>query len=166
MTEDWRKRLDATLDATVEARIRTAADANDAGKRRARFLRQWRAALGTTVEPALTDAAEPWLQRGLEWSLTVSGSPRSATLSVTIDPLEALHLAVHRRSRPAACGGVSDIRPPRHRKGAGRRSRYQRDHQGAGPGLHRRLHAPPNFLISSIGDRERGGDNSRLWLGR
>jgi hypothetical protein len=89
MTEDWRKRLDATLDATVEARIRTAADANDAGKRRARFLRRWRAALGATVEPALTDAAEPWLQRGLEWSLTVSGSPRSATLSVTIDPLAA-----------------------------------------------------------------------------
>ena len=87
MTEDWRKRLDATLDTIAQERIQTAADAKDAGKRRAAFMRRWRAALGATVEPALTDAGEPWLQRGLEWSLTVSGSPRSATLSVTIDRL-------------------------------------------------------------------------------
>ena len=92
MTEDWRKRLEATLDAVVETRNKTAADANDAGKRRARFLRQWRAALGATIEPALTGAGEPWIQRGLEWSLTVSGSPRSATLSVSIDQLEACTL--------------------------------------------------------------------------
>jgi hypothetical protein len=92
MTEDWRKRLDATLDAIAEARTRTAADANDAGKGRARFLRQWRAALGAVVEPALTEAGEPWRNRGLEWSLTVSGSPRSATLSLTIGPLEACTL--------------------------------------------------------------------------
>jgi hypothetical protein len=92
MTEDWRKRLDATLDAIAEARLQPATDANDAGKRRARFLRQWRAALGAAVEPALTEAGEPWLQRGLEWSLTVSGSPRSATLSVTIAPSEACTL--------------------------------------------------------------------------
>ena len=92
MTEDWRKRLDATLDVMAEARIKAAADANDAGKRRARFLRQWRTALGAAVEPALTEAGEPWRNRGLEWSLTVSGSPRSATLSVAIDPLEACTL--------------------------------------------------------------------------
>jgi hypothetical protein len=92
MTEDWRKRLDATLDVMAEARIKTAADANDAGKRRARFLRQWRTALGAAVEPALTEAGEPWRTRGLEWSLTVSGSPRAATLSVAIDPLEACTL--------------------------------------------------------------------------
>jgi len=92
MTEDWRKRLDATLDAVVETRTKTAADANDAGRRRARFLRQWRAALGATIEPALTGAGEPWLQRGLEWSLSVSGSPRSARLSVTIYPPEACTL--------------------------------------------------------------------------
>jgi hypothetical protein len=87
MTEDWRKRLDATLDAIVQARIQTAADAKDAGKRRAAFLRQWKTALGAPIEPALTEAGEPWLQRGLESALTVSESPPSATLAVTIDPL-------------------------------------------------------------------------------
>ena len=87
MTEEWRKRLYATLDAIVQARLQTAADAKDAGKRRAAFLRQWKAALRTAIEPALTEAGEPWLQRGLESSLTVSESPPSATLSVTIEPL-------------------------------------------------------------------------------
>lgn len=92
MTEDWRKRLDATLDGIVQARIQTVADAQDAGKRRAAFLRRWRAALGAAVEPALAEAGKPWLQRGLESSLTVSESPRSATLSVTIEPLGACTL--------------------------------------------------------------------------
>jgi hypothetical protein len=92
MTEDWRKRLDATLDGIVQARIQSVADAKDAGKRRAAFLRRWRTALGTAVEPALTKAGEPWRQRGLESSLTVSESPRIATLSVTIEPLGACTL--------------------------------------------------------------------------
>jgi hypothetical protein len=87
MTEDWRKRLDATLDAIVQARLQKAAHAKDAGKRRAAFLRQWKAALRAAIEPALTEAGEPWLQRGLESSLTVSESPPSATLSVSIEPL-------------------------------------------------------------------------------
>jgi len=92
MTEDWRKRLDSTLDAVAQARIQTAADAKGVGKRRAGFLRRWKAALAAAVEPALTDAGEPWLKRGLESSLAVSGSPPSATLSVTIDPLGACTL--------------------------------------------------------------------------
>ena len=92
MTEDWRKRLDATLDAAVQARVQTAADAKGEGKRKAAFLRRWKAALGAAIEPALTEASEPWLLRGLESSLAVSGSPPSATLSVTIDPLEACTL--------------------------------------------------------------------------
>ena len=92
MAEDWRKRLDATLDAIAQARIQAAADAKDIGKRRAEFLRRWKTALGAAIEPALTDAGEPWRKRGLEWSLTVSESPRSATLSVTIDPLGACTL--------------------------------------------------------------------------
>ena len=92
MTEDWRKRLDATLDAVVQARIQTVADAKGAGKRRAAFLRRWEAVLGAVIEPALTEAGEPWLQRGLQSSLTVSESPRSATLSVTIEPLGACTL--------------------------------------------------------------------------
>jgi hypothetical protein len=92
MTEDWRKRLEATLDAIAQARIQTAADAKNFGKRRAAFLRQWKAALGAAIEPALTEAGEPWRQRGLESSLTVSESPRSATLSVTIEPLGACTL--------------------------------------------------------------------------
>src|SRR6266542_1528578 len=87
MTENWRKRLDATLDAIVQARIQTAADVKDAGKRRAAFPRHWKTALGSAIEPALAEAGEPWRQRGLESSLTVSESPRSATLSVTIEPL-------------------------------------------------------------------------------
>src|SRR5437773_3633159 len=86
MTEDWRQRLDATLDAIAQARIQVASDAKDVGKRRAAFLRRWKTALGSAIEPALTEAGEPWRQRGLEWSLTVSESPRSATLSVTIEP--------------------------------------------------------------------------------
>jgi hypothetical protein len=92
MAEDWRKRLDATLDAIAQARIQAAADAKDIGKRRAEFLRRWKTALGAAIEPALTDAGEPWRRRGLEWSLTVSESPRSATLSVTIEPLGACTL--------------------------------------------------------------------------
>jgi hypothetical protein len=92
MAEDWRKRLDATLDAIAQARIQAAADAKDIGKRRAEFLRRWKTALGEAIEPALTEAGEPWRQRGLEWSLTVSESPRSATLSVTIEPLGACTL--------------------------------------------------------------------------
>jgi hypothetical protein len=92
MTEDWRKRLDATLDAIAQARIQAASDAKDMGKRRAQFLRRWKAALGSAIEPALTEAGEPWRQRGLESSLTVSESPRSATLSVTIEPLGACTL--------------------------------------------------------------------------
>jgi hypothetical protein len=92
MTEEWRKRLDATLDAIAQARIQAAADAKGAGKRRAAFLRQWKAALGAAIEPALTDAAEPWLLRGLESSLTVGERPPSATLSVTIEPLGACTL--------------------------------------------------------------------------
>jgi len=92
MAEDWRKRLDATLDAIAQARIQAAADAKDIGKRRAEFLRRWKTALGAAIEPALTDAGEPWRKRGLEWSLTVSESPRSATLSVTIEPLGACTL--------------------------------------------------------------------------
>ena len=87
MTEEWRNRLDATLDAIVQARIQTAADAKDSGKRRATFLRRWKAAVRAAIEPALTEAGEPWLVRGLESSLTVSESPPSATLTVTIDPL-------------------------------------------------------------------------------
>ena len=87
MAEDWRKRLDATLDAIALAHIQTAAEPKDVGKRRAGFLRRWKAALGAAMEPALTDAGEPWLSRGLESSLAVSESPPSATLSVTIDPL-------------------------------------------------------------------------------
>src|SRR5438132_14350636 len=113
MTEDWRKRLDATLDAIAQARIQEAADANDIGKRRAEFLRRWKTALSAAIEPALTEAGEPWRQRALEWSLTVSESPRSATLSVTIEPLGGLHLAVRRRFRPHAGGSVPDIRPYR-----------------------------------------------------
>jgi hypothetical protein len=92
MTEDWRKRLDATLDAIAQARIQAAADAKDIGKRRAEFLRRWKTALSAAIEPVLTEAGEPWRQRGLEWSLTVSESPRSATLSVTIEPLGACTL--------------------------------------------------------------------------
>jgi hypothetical protein len=92
MTEDWRKRLEATLDGIVRERIQATADAKDAGKRRAAFLRRWRSALSAAIEPALTEAGEPWLQRGLESSLTVSESPRSATLSVTIEPLGACTL--------------------------------------------------------------------------
>ena len=92
MTEEWRKRLDATLDRIAQARIHTAADAKGVGKRRAAFLRQWKAALGAAIELALTEAGEPWLLRGLESSLAVSGSPPSATLSVTIDPLGACTL--------------------------------------------------------------------------
>ena len=92
MTEDWRQRLDATLDAIAQARIQVASDAKDVGKRRAAFLRRWKTALGSAIEPPLTEAGEPWRQRGLEWSLTVSESPRSATLSVTIEPLGACTL--------------------------------------------------------------------------
>jgi hypothetical protein len=92
MAEDWRKRLDATLDAIAQARIQAAADAKDIGKRRAEFLRRWKTALGAAIEPALTDAGEPWRQRGLESSLTVGESPPSATLSVTIEPLGACTL--------------------------------------------------------------------------
>ena len=87
MTEDWRKRLNATLDAIAQARIQTEADASDLGERRAEFLRRWKVALGAAMEPALTEGGEPWRRRSLESSLTVSESPPSATLSVTIDPL-------------------------------------------------------------------------------
>jgi len=56
MTEDWRERMDATLEAIAQARIQAAADAKDAGKRRAAFLRRWKTALGSAIEPALTEA--------------------------------------------------------------------------------------------------------------
>jgi hypothetical protein len=95
MTEDWRKRLDATLDAIVQARLQTAADAKDAGKRRAAFLRRWKAALRAAIEPALTEAGEPWLQRGLESSLTVRVSAVSDAVR-NHGTVGDLHLTVRR----------------------------------------------------------------------
>jgi len=102
---------------------------------------------GAAIAPALTEAGEPWLHRGLESSLTVSESPPSATLSGNHRFVGDLHLGVHGRSRASAGGGVSGIRPCGRSQGASGRSRYQRDHPRPGPGLHRRLHAPPDQLI-------------------
>ncbi len=120
MTEDWRKRLDATLDAIAQARIQAAADAKDIGKRRAEFVRRWKTALSAAIEPALTEAGEPWRQRGLEWSLTVSESPRSATLSVTIEPLGACTLEFagdSERTRVAVSRTFGRVGVPREQLG-------------------------------------------------